>query len=218
VLAVVTVIDPVSSGYLSAYPTGGVRPVVSQLDYLEGSTTSTSMLLPVGQGGEVSLYSYAGSPQIAVDVEGYITNGSDPSATGSLLVPIGMPTRICDTRTGNPSELSGEALANCEGKTLGSKSTLGVQVAGLGGAPEDATAAIVNLTATNTTATSYLTAYPSGATRELTSVLNWTAGQTVADTAIVPLGSGGRMDLYNYAGSSDVVVDLLGWAVPPEGR
>ncbi len=214
VLAVVTVIDPMSNGYISVYPAGGARPVVSQLDYLAGSTTSTSMLLPVGEAGQVSLYSYAGSPQIAVDVEGYITNGSDPSATGSLLVPASTPVRICDTRPGNPSGLSGSALSNCEGKTLGSGSSLYVQVTGLAGVPQDATAVIVNLTATNTRAASYLTAYPSGATRELTSVLNWTTGQTVAGTTIVPLGSGGRIDLYNYTGSTDVVVDVVGWAVP----
>ncbi|MHB1891808.1 MAG: hypothetical protein ACYCUF_13115, partial [Acidimicrobiales bacterium] len=105
-------------------------------------------------------------------------------------------------------------------------SPLDVQVSGLGGVPTDATAVIVNLTATDTTASSYLTAAPSGAassaqpagaTRPLTTVLAWAAGQSVADLAIVPVGSGGQMSLYNTSGSADVVVDVLGWLVPSSG-
>ena len=97
--------------------------------------------------------------------------------------------------------------------------------------PADATAVIVNITATNTTASSYLTAYPTpsgsatqpaGATRPLTSVLEWAPGQTIADGVVLPVGSGGTaptgaygaVNLYNYTGSADVVVDVVGWAVP----
>jgi hypothetical protein len=231
VIATVTAIDPTTGGYLSAYPTGGSLPVVSQLDYARGSITANSVILPVGKAGEVSIYSYAGAPEITVDVEGYITDASNPSATGSVLVPAATPARICDTRAGNPSNLSGAALTNCEGKTLGPNGTLSIQATGLGGVPTDATAVIVNITATNTTASSYLTAYPTpsgsvtqpaGATRPLTSVLDWQAGQTIADGVILPVGSGGTaptgaygaVSLYNYTGSADVVVDVVGWAVP----
>jgi hypothetical protein len=223
VMATITAIDPSSAGYLTAYPAGGSLPVVSELDYAPGATTSNSLILPLGAGGEVSVYSNVGSPQVTLDVEGYITDSSNPSATGSVLVGAATPVRICDTRAGNPSGLSGAALANCEGKTLSAKSTLDVQATGLAGLPADATGVIVNITATDTTASSYLTAAPAGttstaqaagATQPVTPVLAWAQGETVSGLAIVPVGTGGQISLYNDSGSADLIVDVVGWAVP----
>jgi hypothetical protein len=42
-------------------------------------------------------------------------------------------------------------------------------------------------------------------------IINWTAGQTVPSLAVVQLSAGGKLDLYNAAGSADVVVDVAGW-------
>ncbi len=214
VIATITAIDPYSGGYLSAYPAGGALPVVSQVSYAPGTITANSVVLPLGKDGQVSLYSSSGAPEIAVDVEGYITDSSNPSATGSVIVPAATPVRICDTRLGNPSELSGAALSNCEGKTLNAGATLSIQAAGIGGVPADATGVIVNITATDTTASSYLTAWPTGATRPDTSIFDWSAGETLAGGAVLPVGSNGQVSLYNYAGSADVIVDVVGWLVP----
>ncbi|MGP0031190.1 MAG: hypothetical protein ACLPVF_11865 [Acidimicrobiales bacterium] len=62
------------------------------------------------------------------------------------------PVRICDTRAGNPSGLSGPA-AQCNGAGDGNPAnagqTLTIQVSGLAGVPVDATAVVVNLGSTN---------------------------------------------------------------------
>ncbi len=226
---------PTTGGYLSAYPSGATLPEASQVDYASGESVVNSAIVALGTNGAIDVYSSGGNPNIAIDVEGYVTNASNPAATGSVLVPAATPTRICDTRAGNPSGLSGAALTNCAGKTLSATSPLDVQVSGLGGVPTDATAVIVNLTATDTTASSYLTAtpagaastaqpagaastaQPAGATRPLTTVLAWAPGQSVADLAIVPVGSGGQIALTNTSGSADVIVDVLGWLVPASG-
>ena len=65
------------------------------------------------------------------------------------------PARILDTR----SNLGGHPGA------LGAGQTMTLQVAGAGGAPAGAYAAVMNVTATDTTAASYLTVYPADATQ-----------------------------------------------------
>jgi hypothetical protein len=69
----------------------------------------------------------------------------------------------------------------------------------------------INLTVTNGTAPSHLTLFPSDASRPLASDINFVAGQTVANLVLVKLGIDGRVLVYNAAGTTDVVVDVLGW-------
>ncbi|EQD42173.1 Cell surface receptor IPT/TIG domain protein, partial [mine drainage metagenome] len=65
------------------------------------------------------------------------------------------PSRICDTRAGNPSGLLGGA-AQCNGRTLAANTPLTVNVGGLGGVPGTGVSAVVlNVTVTNPTAAGY---------------------------------------------------------------
>ena len=150
-----------------------------------------------------------------------------PSAASTAIAPVApnpatynplTPYRICDTRSGNPSGLSGLDLTQCEGQTLTAGGTLTIQVAGTnpsgqttGGVPSSATSVILNVTVTNTTVPSYLTVYPTGGARPLSSSVNWNGGQTVPNLVTVALGTGGQVSLYNANGSADVVVDVEGW-------
>ena len=73
-----------------------------------------------------------------------------------------------------------------------------------------------NLTATSTTAWGYLTAWPSGAAVPATSSLNWSAGgATVANGAIVKLGTDGALDLRSetpgQAASAAHLLDVFGY-------
>jgi hypothetical protein len=214
VVVSLTAIDASGSGFLTAYPAGRADPVASNVNFARGQETANSAIVPVGSNGAIDVYASAGAPNIAIDVEGYVTDASNPSIMGAVMVASPTPVRICDTRPGNPSGLSGAALVNCEGKAMLAGSTMSIQATGLGGVPPDATAVIVNLTATDTTASSHLTAWATGSSRPLASPFNWEAGATRADLAIVPVGSGGRISIYNYAGSAAVVVDVVGWLLP----
>jgi hypothetical protein len=53
--------------------------------------------------------------------------------------------------------------------------------------------------------------WPTGATRPTASDLNWVATQTVPNLVVVKLGSDGSVQVFNAAGSTDVVVDVSGW-------
>ena len=77
--------------------------------------------------------------------------------------------------------------------------------------PRGAGAVALNVTATNPTASSFLTVWPTGAPRPLASNLNFGTGQTVPNMVIVPVGLNGQISIYNNTGGVDVVVDVLGW-------
>jgi hypothetical protein len=79
--------------------------------------------------------------------------------------------------------------------------------------PSNATAVVLNVTATETTAPSFLTVWPAGEARPTASNLNWVAGQTVPNLVTAKLGQGGRLSIYNLAGTVDVIADVAGYYV-----
>ena len=94
------------------------------------------------------------------------------------------PSRITDTRAG-----SGYPNA---GTHLGAGGSINVQVTGVGAVPSSGvTAVVVNVTVVGPTASSYVTVFPEGTTQPVVSNLNFTAGETLANLATVPLGARG---------------------------
>jgi hypothetical protein len=78
-------------------------------------------------------------------------------------------------------------------------------------------AAVLTITAVNTTAAGNFIVWGGQGTPPTASVLNWAAGQVIADTVPVPWGgeTGGALDFavrYNGpSGQADVVVDVIGY-------
>ena len=119
------------------------------------------------------------------------------------------PTRVCDTRSGQPKAACPTAT------TLGAGGDLTVTAEGTGGIPvSGVTAVVANITAIDTTARSHLTVYPAGETEPAVSSLNWAAGQTIPNLVTVGLDAAGRFTATNYAGSTDVIVDVQGYYGP----
>jgi hypothetical protein len=203
----VTVTNPSASSWMTVWPAGASQPVASNLNFVPGETVANRVMVPVSSSGQVSLYNTYGSTDVVVDVNGWFTNGSSNTQTGDLFTA-SSPSRICDTR---PTYISG-LTDQCTGETIGAGGTLSVAVEGQGSVPASGvTAAVVNVTVTDTSQSSYLTAWPAGATLPVASDLNWVAGDTVPNMAVVAIGTSGSIDLYNNAGSTDVVVDVMGW-------
>jgi hypothetical protein len=196
----VTVTGPTAPGYLTVYPTGVSRPLASNLNFMPGQTAPNLVQVAVGIGGKVSVYNSNGSSDVIFDVAGWISTGGTMTGTAGLFRPL-LPARLLDTRTG----LGGS-------RTLGPGQTINLQVASKGGVPATgANAAILNVTATNPTAPSFLTVFPSGATQPLASNVNFVAGETVPNRVIAKLGTAGSVSFFNGFGSVDVVVDVAGW-------
>ncbi len=201
-----TVTGPTIFGYLSLYPVGGAAKV-SNLNFAANETVPNLTTVGLGSmtgGSGVTVLDEqpSGQVQVVLDVEGYYAT---PSDTAGQYAPI-TPVRIADTRPG-----SGEPYA---GQTLAPGGTLNLQVTGSGGdaIPLSGVSAVVfNLTVANGTAGSYLTAYPYGATRPTASNLNFAPGEVVPNRVIVPVGTGGKVSIYNVSGSVDVIVDADGY-------
>ncbi|BAS17252.1 hypothetical protein AHiyo8_55550 [Arthrobacter sp. Hiyo8] len=73
------------------------------------------------------------------------------------------------------------------------------QVGGVNGIPANVSAVTFNLTVANPTSFGFVTAYPSGTARPNASNLNYATGQIVPNLVTVPVGSDGKVTLYNQS-------------------
>ena len=95
--------------------------------------------------------------------------------------------------------------------------TIKLQVTGQGGVPTTGVGAVaINMTVTQPTAPGAATVWPDGITRPNTSNLNFVAGETIPNLVVVPVGSDGKIDLFNGgSGTSQYVGDVFGWFSSP---
>jgi hypothetical protein len=207
----VTAVDATQPSYFTVFPTGdtnaiqsgGTNANFSSLNFVPGVTQPNLVVTPVGTSSSVTIFNHAGSADAVVDLQGYYSPTTTSVAGQFNPLP---PARITDTRLGSNEPNSGTPI--------GPNGTLTVQVTGAGGVPalSDVSAVELNVTATNTTMSSYFTVYPTGsATLPLASDVNWNAGTTIPNRVIVPVGTNGQINIYNYVGTADAVVDVDGW-------
>ena len=201
----VTITNPTSQGYVTVYPTGTATPTTSSLNFNAGQTIANRAIVGLGTGGKVTIYNGYGKTDVIVDVSGWFTDAS--ATAGSVGQYHGLASaRVVDSRFGTGGLSS----------PIGAAQTVGVTLAGAGGVPAmnatvAPTAVIANVTVTNTTSQGYIEVFPSGTTLPLASDLNFTRLATVANEAVEKVGTDGRVMVYNGYGSTDLVVDVLGW-------
>ena len=131
------------------------------------------------------------------------------SGEKAVFVPI-VPCRIMDTRP-LPDNVGPRNTP------IGANETHTIAVLGANGnctIPPDATALTMNVTAVGGTASSFLTVFPSGATRPVASNLNWIAGQAPVPNAVtVDVPADGKVSFYNLTGTVNVAADIVGYYV-----
>ncbi len=206
----VTAVNPTASGFVTVWPSGVGQTSTSNLNFVAGQNIPNAVVVRLGSGvgtaGKIRLYNgSAGSVHLLVDVSGYLRGGT-PSMAGAVVAV--NPTRIADSRI--PFTLAG---------ALSGLGTAQLQISGQGPVPATGVAAVVlNVTAVTPTTAGYLTVWPSGIPRTDTSNLNFQAGQTIASTVVVPVGSidavgaAGKISIFNGSpGTVQVVVDVAGY-------
>jgi len=191
----VTVTQPTATGVITVYADGTPQPGTSNINYVKGQTIADTVLAQVGTDGYVDLTeSGSGTTQVVADLAGYY---SLAGAAGYTPVT---PVRMLDTRGTSPVPAGG---------------TVKVSLASYG----TVAAATMNLTVTGPTATGTLVAYPDGAARPATSNLDFTPSATVANEAVVQVGSDGAVDFTNTgSGTVNLMVDLTGYFTGGSGN
>ncbi len=193
-----TATNATANTYLTVYPTGTPRPTASNVNLGPGETVANLVTAAVGADGTVTVYNNNGAADVVVDVQAWY-----PAGTVRTLAP----ARLLDTRSGQPTV---DGRSSGDG-ALAAGRTITLPVAGRAGVGANATAVVLNLTATGATADTYLTVYPTGSVRPTASNVNPGRGQTVANLVTATVGPDGTVTIYNNAGATDVVVDVQAW-------
>src|ERR1022692_937488 len=182
--------------YMTVWPTGQTRPVVSTLNDIPGQIIANAAIVVAGTGGNVSVYP-TNDTDLVIDINGYFAT----AGPGGLSLYGVQPCRVIDTRkvgAGNP--FSGTLSppvdvvdAGCAASSL-------------------AQAYVFNASVVPVGALGYLTLWPDGATQPLVSTLNALDGSISSNMAIVP-STNGKVDAY-ASGITQLVLDISSYFAP----
>jgi hypothetical protein len=117
------------------------------------------------------------------------------------------PCRIVDTRTTTmpnfPAGYGPPALTGGAPRNFALTGQCGIAGA--------AQAVSLNVTVTNTQGPGFILIYPQGGAQPNVSTLNYVAGQTIANAAVVPLGTGGGVTVIAGVSGTDLILDTNGY-------
>jgi sugar lactone lactonase YvrE len=190
-----TVVPPATGDvldYLTVWPEGESKPVVSTLNNFTGTIVANAAIVPAGTDGGVAVYP-SDATNLLIDVNGYFAT---PGTGGYNLYTVA-PCRVLDTR-----------------KTTGAfTGTLTVNVASSACAPPStAQGYVFNATVVPSGDLGYLTLWPDGETQPVVSTLNAADGAITSNMAIVPNGDG-KTDAY-ASGTTQLVLDISAYFAP----
>lgn len=221
VLAVVvniTVTEPTADGYLEAYGKGA-QPAehTSIINFGPGQTVPNVAIVRPGTDGEltVGLRALGGTANVLIDVFGWFSTSAYIGTDGARLIPT-TPSRILDTRDGTNRAPAGP---------LGPGETMTLQILGadgVGPAVTDVVPAtgvtgvllnVVGITNEAGGAATHISLFPNdiGGVAPATSNLNLAANVIKANLVFVPVGTDGKVRIFNDAGRTQVVADVVGY-------
>ncbi len=180
-------------GYLTVWPAGGTKPLVSTLNDLTGTIVANAAIVGAGAGGDISVYP-SSTTNLVIDIDGYFAAPGDPNA---LQLYLATPCRVLDTR------LSGGAFSG----------TLVVDVLNSPcGVPNTAQAYALNATVVPQGALGFLTLWADGATQPVVSTLNALDGTITNNMALVPT-TNGKVDAF-ASGTTNLILDISSYFAP----
>jgi hypothetical protein len=179
-------------------------PLASTLNSIDGRVKANAAIVPAGSNGSISVFA-SDTTDVILDINGYFV----PTPTSATLTffPV-TPCRIADTRNANAA-LGGPFMPGNSTRTFPiQSSSCGVSAT--------AQAYSLNFTTVPHKSLGYITTWPTGTARPLVSTLNAITGQVTANAAIVPVGTGGNIDVY-ATDDTDLVIDINGYFAPSGG-
>jgi streptogramin lyase len=200
----VTVTSPTVGGFLTVHPDGVTRPLASNLNFVRGQTVANLVTVRLSGDGLVRFFNSVGTTHVIADLVGFYTD--EVTTNAGRFVPV-TPLRLVDTRSSGYGPVGPEQAVALRIPEDGHLTTTQIS------------AAAVNITATQPTATGYLTVHPDGCEIPYVSSLNFTPGQTVANHAISAVSA--RDDVCSYndrylnvtnaVGDVHIIADLFGY-------
>ncbi len=183
-------------GYFTVFPCATGRPETSNLNARAGIPTPNLVVARLDAQRRVCIYSQAGG-DLVVDLAGWWSPG--PDRYNSIV-----NARAWDSRAdGTRNRLAAGAIQNVP---IGGKFV-----------PADATAAVINFTATQAVTPGWLVVFPCGNPAPLASNLNVVAVEDRAVAAIVGLGQGGDAQgqvCVKAMMDTHFVIDVTGYYAP----
>src|SRR5512147_66462 len=117
------------------------------------------------------------------------------------------PCRLVDTRqAGFPAGYGTPALAGGVPRNFDLNSQPNCT-----GIPAEVDAYSLNVTVTNTQGPGFILIYPQGGAQPPVSTVNYVAGQTIANAAVVPAGTGGGVTVIAGVSGTDLIIDINGY-------
>jgi uncharacterized repeat protein (TIGR03803 family) len=182
--------------YMTVWPTGQTRPVVSTLNDIPGQIIANAAIVVAGTGSEVSVYP-TNDTDVVIDINGYFA----AAGTGGLSLYGVQPCRVIDTRKiGSGLPFSG---------TLSPPVDVVDSPCGISSLAQ---AYVFNASVVPYGALGYLTLWPDGATQPLVSTLNALDGSISSNMAIVP-STNGKVDAY-ASGLTQLILDISSYFAP----
>ena len=200
----ITVVPQGPLNYLTLWPAGQTRPLVSTLNSLDGRVKADAAIVPAGTSGAISVY-VTNTTNVILDIDGYFR----PVSSSTLSFYPLPPCRVADTRMDNfPAGLGAPQLF------AGTARNFPVLSSSCIPSGVNPTAYSFNLTvAPGNLPVGYLSVWPAGQSQPVVSTLNDRTGTIVANAAIVPAGTGGEISVYS-TNDTQFLIDINGYFAP----
>lgn len=198
----ITAVPPGPLQFLTAWPSGQSQPNVSNINSPAGRVLANSVIIPAGSDS-IDVFAF-NQTDFLVDINGYFA--PDDGQNGLFYFPV-VQCRAVDTTSAAYTGLFGPPA-------FGDNVTRSIAIPGSGacvGIPTSAKAYALSVTGLpGGSPMPFLTVYPTGQIRPNASILNAFQGQVVTNSAIVPAGVNGSIDIYAFK-QTNVVVEINGY-------
>ncbi len=164
-------------------------------------TIANGYVTKLGADGKVQVMIVGGTANMVLDVLGFYVPMTDAGAEGTWLVAE-EPERAYDSRLPG----AGGALTGGQSRTVDLSALV----------PAGATAVQYTLTVADTAGAAHLSVGKPNEPKPPTSVINWfTNGQRMANSTVATVGADRSLEVFSGGGSTQFIVDVLGYFVPP---
>lgn len=209
-----TVVPRGPLSYLTLWPTGQNRPVVSTLNAYTGTVVANAALVKAGSGvyqGYISAFA-TDDTDLVLDINGYFAPAVPQS--GALSFYARQPCRIADTRNQPDGPFAGPVLLGNSTRNY----PIWVSPCHI---PEVARAYVLNVTVVPPTPLAFLTLWPFQQSRPFVSTLNSFDGSVVSNMAIVRAAdpptptnrTGGSISVFT-TDTTQLILDTVGFFAP----